>query len=207
MLWVPASAGIHNDRHRTPGSQKETIMKNPKYTNRDLVFIESALVRLSRRLNTCTLPVPIRDEVASAMDEYLARKVSDLATRYRSGASFIDAVFATRCVDALRTWRAQRGEGARGERIVEFFDSAISDTFADPRTTDPLDMSLAQLEASLIARLGARKGHLVFRVKVLGVDTSEVAADIGISRSRAAHIISEALRELGDNGLDGKWIG
>jgi hypothetical protein len=181
-------------------------MNSPKYTARELAFIAEALGRLARRLNTCGLPVAIRDEVASAMDEYLARKVSDLATRYPSGATFVDAVFATRCIDALRTWRAQRGEGARGERIVEMFDAAVADTHADMRLPDPLDLSLAQLEASLINRLGLRKGRLTFRVKVLGDDTTEAANEFGISRTRAAHLISQALRELGDDdGFTGSW--
>jgi hypothetical protein len=181
-------------------------MNSPKYTNRELAFTKEALVRLSRRLSNCQLPVAVRDEVASAMDEYLARKVSDLAVRYPSGDIFVDAVFGTRCIDALRTWRAQRGEGARGERIVDMFDAAVADTHADMRLPDPLDLSFAQLEASLITRLGERKGRLTFRVKVLGDDTTEAANEFGISRTRAAHIISEALRELGDDdGFMGSW--
>lgn len=182
-------------------------MSNSKYTTPELDFITEALVRLVRRLNSCGLPVVLRDEVASAMHEYLARKVSDLVTRYPSGATFIDAVFTTRCIDALRTWRAQRGEGARGERMVEIFDAVVADTFADVRLPNPLDLSHAQLQAGLIKRFGVRKGQLVFRVKVLGDDTSVAAAEFGISRSRAAHIISEVLRELGDDdGLSGGWV-
>jgi hypothetical protein len=43
-------------------------------------------------------------------------------------------------------------------------------------------------------------------VKVLGDDTTEAANEFGISRTRAAHIISEALRELGDDdGFMGSW--
>lgn len=182
-------------------------MTNPNYTARELAFIEASLVRLARRLNTCGLPVVMRDEVASAMDEYLTRKASDLVTRYPSGTTFIDAVFATRCIDALRAWRAQRGEGSRGERIVEMFDAMVADTHADPRLPDPLDLSLARLEASLIKRLGVRKGQLVFQVKVLGVDTAEAAAEFGISRSRAAHLIGEALRDLGDDDDPTGWLG
>ena len=183
-------------------------MNNPRYTARELAFIEATLVRLTRRLNSCGLPIVLRDEVASAMDEYLTRKVSDLVVRYPSGAKFVDAVFATRCIDALRQWRAQRGEGARGERIVELFDAAIGDTFADPLLRDPLDPSELQIRSSLIKRVGARKGQLVFRVKVLGEDTATVAAEFGISRSRAAHLINEALRELGgDDGLARGWVG
>ncbi|MFN5605329.1 MAG: hypothetical protein ACK49V_12355 [Actinomycetes bacterium] len=182
-------------------------MTTSPYTPRELTFIAEALVRLDRRLNSCGLPVVLRDEVASAMDEYLTRKVRDLVMRYPSGATFIDAVFTTRCIDALRTWRAQRGEGARGERIVEIFDAATADTYADVRLPDPLELSHAQLRAGLIKRFGVRKGQLVFRVKVLGEDTSVAAAEFGISRSRAAHIISEVLRELGDDdGLSGGWV-
>ncbi|MFZ9428014.1 MAG: hypothetical protein ACO29A_11500 [Ilumatobacteraceae bacterium] len=183
-------------------------MNNPRYTAPELAFIKVALERLSRRLNNSGLPIVLRDEVASAMDEYLTRKVSDLVVRYPSGAKFIDAVFATRCIDALRQWRAQRGEGARGERIVELFDAAISDTCADDRLPDPLQPTELQLRSSLIKRVGDRKGKLVFRVKVLGEDTATVAAEFGISRSRAAHLINEALRELGgDDGLAGGWVG
>ncbi|NDH46649.1 MAG: hypothetical protein EBX99_02130, partial [Acidimicrobiia bacterium] len=66
-------------------------MNNPRYTARELAFIEATLVRLTRRLNSCGLPIVLRDEVASAMDEYLTRKVSDLVVRYPSGAKFVDA--------------------------------------------------------------------------------------------------------------------
>jgi len=182
-------------------------MSDNRYNTREYAFIVEALMSLIRRLNTCTLPVVMRDEVVSAMGEYLTRKVSDLVTRYPSGAVFIDAVFTTRCIDALRTWRSQRGEGSRGERIIEVFDVATADTYADGRLPNPLDKSYAQLEAGLIKRVGARKGRLVFRVKVLGEDTSVVAAEFGISRSRAAHLISEALRDLKDEGPDGMWVG
>jgi len=188
--------------------QKESkTMSDNRYNTREYAFIVEALMSLIRRLNTCTLPVVMRDEVVSAMGEYLTRKVSDLVTRYPSGTVFIDAVFTTRCIDALRTWRSQRGEGARGERIIEVFDAATADTYADGRLPNPLDKNYAQLEAGLITRVGARKGRLVFRVKVLGEDTSVVAAEFGISRSRAAHLISEALRDLKDEGPDGMWVG
>jgi hypothetical protein len=185
---------------------KEYNMSKPNYTARELAFIATALKRLNRRLNACNLPVVMRDEVVSAMGEYLARKVSDLATRYPSGTTFVDAVFATRCIDALRSWRSQRGEGARGERIVAIFDEAIGDTYPEPRALDPLALTEAQLQASLIKALGHRKGRLVFRVKVLGDDTAAAAAEFGISRSRAAHLISEALDELGDDDDGLGWV-
>ncbi|NDD97972.1 MAG: hypothetical protein EBZ93_10805, partial [Actinobacteria bacterium] len=57
-------------------------MNNPRYTAPELAFIKVALERLSRRLNNSGLPIVLRDEVASAMDEYLTRKVSDLVVRY-----------------------------------------------------------------------------------------------------------------------------
>ncbi|NCZ69522.1 MAG: hypothetical protein EBY80_04965 [Actinobacteria bacterium] len=88
-------------------------MNNPRYTARELAFIEATLVRLTRRLNSCGLPIVLRDEVASAMDEYLTRKVSDLVVRYPSGAKFVDAVFATRCIDAAPPSSAQPRSPAR----------------------------------------------------------------------------------------------
>jgi hypothetical protein len=46
---------------------------------------------------------------------------------------------------------------------------------------------------------------MVFRSKIRGEDTREVAADFGISRSRASHLINDALDELrGDD--DWGWL-
>lgn len=185
--------------------QKESkVMSNNRYNNRENAFIAQALTRVSRRLIGSSLDVVVRDEVASAFDEYLTRKVSDLVTRYPSGAVFVDAVFATKCIDAVRHWRAQRGEGVKGERLVQLFDDALADSLPAPRSLDPLSRAL-HLHQALIARVGRRKADLVLRVTMLGEDTAAVAADFGISRSRASHLINEALDEL-RRGDDWGWL-
>ncbi|MFM8563426.1 MAG: hypothetical protein ACKOCE_05975 [Acidimicrobiia bacterium] len=177
---------------------------NNSYSNREYAFIAEALGRVSRRLNRSSLDVVVRDEVASAFDEYLTRKVSDLVTRYPSGAVFVDAVFTTKCIDAVRHWRAQRGEGVKGERLVQLFDEALADSMPAQRALDPLDRAV-HLHQALIARVGRRKADLVVRVTMLGEDTATVAADYGISRSRASHLINEALDEL-RRGDDWRWL-
>ncbi|MFM9036679.1 MAG: hypothetical protein ACKOJ9_03200 [Actinomycetota bacterium] len=179
-------------------------MSRHHYTRRELAFIAEALVRVNRRLLKCTLNVVVRDEVTSAFDEYLTRHISDLVMRYPSGTVFVDAVFTTKCIDALRSWRVQRGEGVRGERVIEIFDAALSESLADNSFPDPLSDEL-RLEAALIKRFGERTGSMVFRSKIRGEDTREVAADFGISRSRASHLINDALDELrGDD--DWGWL-
>ena len=204
MLLPSATADLTRRRCAAPRQKASPHMSRHQYTRRELAFIAEALVRVNRRLLKCTLNVAVRDEVTSAFDEYLTRHISDLVMRYPSGTVFVDAVFTTKCIDALRSWRVQRGEGVRGERVIEIFDAALSESLADNSFPDPLSDEL-RLEAALIKRFGERTGSMVFRSKIRGEDTSEVAADFGISRSRASHLINDALDELrGDD--DWGWL-
>ena len=171
-------------------------MSRHQYTRRELAFIAEALVRVNRRLLKCTLNVAVRDEVTSAFDEYLTRHISDLVMRYPSGTVFVDAVFTTKCIDALRSWRVQRGEGVRGERVIEIFDAALSESLADNSFPDPLSDEL-RLEAAFIKRFGVLAGSIIFLNKVEGVKVADLAALFGISRSHASRIIN---RYLGGGG-------